>query len=113
MTREWLITLEGWDFVDAIEDGCNKYIWRKWLTLKYYKDDEQSYSANIAWMSSGNILVKKATFTTKSELVKDVISKVKQTYRVKEMPHRYGRFWRRLFERRQMDNWANESPEPS
>jgi hypothetical protein len=75
--KEWLITLEHPPF----------------FTFKYCKCDDGSYIGEKI-STSRYFLDERFTFASNSELVADVCSQVRGYYRVKEMPQKYGQFWR-------------------
>ena len=113
MSMEWLITLEGLTYDDASDDGF--YIWREWATLKYQKLGESEYTCEIAFKNrDGSLTTKKVIrFPSNSDLVKAVLGNVRGQYRVKELPYKYGEWWRKIFRKNSINNWANETPMPN
>ena len=89
MSRKWLITLED-DF----------------SVVTYYKNDNGEY------LNEKEDGVRPKTikiFTSNRKLVEDVCLQVKGSFRVKEMPHKYGNFWRKIFDRTGTVNWATNT----
>jgi len=90
---DWLITLE-----DAFD------------TLKYYKSDDGSYISEKISKSQSR-LQNRFVFADNVELVRDVCHQLRGYYRVKEMPQKYGLFWRERFAIYGIQNWADTLPE--
>ena len=90
MTQEWLITTEN-------SDG---------ELTRYYKYAENSYGCECIGST-----VARYAFKSKQELVADVCYNARRCHRVKEIPQQYGEFWRGLFARCQILNWADTIPE--
>ena len=113
MSMEWLITLEGLTYDDASDDAF--YIWREWATLKYQKLGESEYTCEIVFKNrDGSLTTKKVIrFPSNSDLVKAVLGNVREQYRVKELPCKYGEWWRKIFRKNSINNWANETPSPN
>jgi hypothetical protein len=91
--KEWLITLEDPPF----------------FTFKYCKCDDGSYIGEKI-STSRCYLEERFTFASNSELVADVCYQVRGYYRVKEMPSKYGQFWRERFALIGISNWADTTP---
>lgn len=91
--RDWLITLE---------DASN--------TLKYYKGNDSSYIAEKISKSQSR-LQRRLVFADNIDLVRDVCCQLRGYYRVKEMPQKYGQFWREKFAIYGIQNWADTLPE--
>jgi hypothetical protein len=110
MTREWLITIEGMRYVHAPDDDMDGR--REWSTIKYYKVGVSEYMSEIESKESGNTqaTVEEIRFRANSDLVQAVLDNVQAQYRVKELPCQYGAYWRELFRKKDIRNWANETP---
>ena len=103
VNKEWLITLEGRCYM-------KKGVCSSWTSAQFYKTSDLDYIAYMSWRgkdksSESMVLV----YKTKKDLVDAVLEALRASFRVKEMPHKHGFFWRELFNREGIANWANEA----
>ena len=91
--KEWLITLED-----------------SFHTFKYYKCEDGSYTGEKVSKSQSR-LEERFAFATNVELVSEVCYQVRGYCRVKEMPLKYGQFWREKFVLSGIDHWADATPQ--
>ena len=72
----------------------------------YYKTNNGEYLNKKIERGRPNTIV---SFTSNSQLVEDVCFQIRGHLRVKEMPHKYGKFWRDIFDQKGIVNWATNT----
>jgi len=91
MNKEWLITLED-----------------VWYTITiYYTTGDGKYLNERIEKGQPNTTM---SYASNSQLVEDVCLQVRGRHRVKEMPYKYGKFWRDIFEQKGIVNWSTNTP---
>ena len=84
MSKEWLITLEGYK-----KDGTI-------VEYKYYKDGEEYQLIR----HNENTSAPKISYKSNNDLVKDVLNEIADCMAIKEVPAKYSEFWRKKFRER-------------
>ena len=94
MSKEWIITIEGNEVDKDILE-----------VSKYFKISEDSFEMITYHPHYGEL---QETFVSSSAVVESVFSKLKGSFRVKEMPYKYGNFWRKSFEKKGLNYWSEK-----